>query len=501
VNRPHLLNFNEEQNSLNIIASAAVEAGGAPQMVPLCVDLDGTLVNTNTLYESLLALSGNIKTLLSMPTWLMVGKSKFKHELARHADINPAFLPYNEQLLVYLRQQKQAGRRLILCTAADRNLAEAVNMHLGLFSEVFASHEGCNLRGAEKARVLVERFGSRAFSYAGNDDTDLAVWREAKSAILVNASSKVSQAAAGLVPVELSINAARSWGRALVQALRPQQWVKNLLVFVPIITANAIGQLGNWLSATVLFVAFSAVASSIYLLNDLTDLSADRQHPRKKTRPFASGALPITCGLVFMPVLFLLGIVVSIFTGAGIVVLLYVIIAIAYSAWLKEWPLVDLFALASCYTLRLYAGGEATGHQVSPWLFVFSSFLFFALASVKRVSELMLTRQNETEAVARRGYIKEDVQIVQLMGVSASFGSAIVLAFYAQSPEITARYPHPRLLWSLVPLILFWQCRIWLATARGFMHDDPIVYAANDWVTRVIVVCLVLVFVLAATPL
>ena len=468
---------------------------------PLCVDLDGTLVNTNTLYETLLVALRNIRTLVAIPAWLIAGKSRLKYELARRANLNPALFPYNEQLLSYLRQQKEAGRQLILCTAADQSIAEAVNKHLGLFSEIFASHEGCNLRGTEKARVLVKRFGARRFSYAGNDNTDLAVWNEARSAILVNVSPKVAKTAAALAPVELSISTSQNWGKAFVKALRPHQWVKNLLVFVPIITAHAFGDLENWLSATVLFMAFCAVASSIYLLNDLTDLSADRQHPRKKTRPFASGSLPIATGLAFMPVLFLIGIGLAIVSGTFQTVFLYAAISVAYSLWLKELPLVDLFALAGLYTLRLFAGGEATGHEVSLWLLAFSSFLFFSLATIKRISELMLQRQQETETLARRGYAKGDLQLLQLMGVSASFVSAMILALYVQSPGVMSRYSHSRLLWLLVPLMLFWQCRIWLATTRGLMHDDPIIYAANDWVSKIIVVCLVLVSVLAAIPL
>jgi 4-hydroxybenzoate polyprenyltransferase len=419
--------------------------------------------------------------------------------LAHRATLNPALLPYNEPLLTYLRQQKQAGRHLILCTAADQSFAEAINAHLGLFIEVFGSHDGCKLRGAEKARVLVERFGSYCFSYAGNDHSALEVWRDAKSAILVNTSPKLAKRASALLPIELHVDAAKSQWRALIKALRPHQWVKNLLLFVPIITANAIGHFDSWLYAVWLFIAFCAVASSLYLLNDLTDLASDRQHPRKKARPFASGALPIAKGVAFMPMLFLIGVMLAGLVGAVWAVLLYAAISILYSFWLKELPLIDLFALASLYTLRLLAGGEATGHAVSLWLLAFSSFLFFSLASVKRVSELML--QHDTGAIARRGYSRHDLQIVQIMGVSASFVSAMILTLYVQSPEIMARYSRPRFLWSLVPLMLFWQCHIWLATTRQNMHDDPIVYAANDWVSRIVIICLMLIFIVSTIPL
>jgi 4-hydroxybenzoate polyprenyltransferase len=470
------------------------------ETVALCVDLDGTLVYTNTLHEAFLATVADIHTLLAVPLWLWTGKARLKQELARRARIDPTLLPYNERLLTYLREQKCAGRYLVLVTAADRSIAEAVNAHLGLFDEIIASDGNRNLRGAEKARALVERFGVRGFSYAGNDRTDLAVWREAASAVLVNAPARVARTATAVLPVDLRIDKQKTWGIALLKALRPYQWVKNLLVFVPIITANAFSDLASWFQAILLFMAFCAVASSIYLLNDLTDLEADRQHPRKKTRPFANGMLSIAVGAALVPVLFFVGLFLVGMSGAIWLLLLYTIISIAYSLWLKEFPLVDVFVLASLYTLRLFAGGEATGHPVSLWLLAFSSFFFLSLAIMKRASELMV-QQNKVQILARRGYMPGDLQILFLMGVSASFASALVLALYVQSPEITTRYVRPTFLWGLVPSVLFWQCRVWLATSRGYMHDDPIVYAAKDWVSQIIVGCLILILLLASASL
>lgn len=478
----------------------AAEAGNRPadqaSNAPLCVDLDGTLVNTNTLHEMFLALLGNLRTLLSIPYWLFLGKARLKHELARRAKLDAALLPYNEDLLDYLLKQKGAGRRLILCTAADQRIAHDVNAYLGVFDEVLASENGRNLRGAEKARALVDRFGSGNFSYAGNDYVDLPVWREAKSAILVNTPPAIAKTLAGSIPVELRIERSRRLLSAWLKALRPHQWVKNLLVFVPIVTANATGRLGDWLSAVFLFTAFCAVASSIYLFNDLTDLAADRQHRKKKTRPFACGALPVWIGVASIPILLAGGLVAAAMSGALLAVALYAAISIAYSLWLKEFALVDLFALATLYTLRLFAGGEATNHAVSLWLLGFSSFLFFSLAIVKRISELMQHEDART-TLPRRGYSANDLQILHLMGVSSSFVSAMILALYVQSHEVAVRYSHPRVLWLLVPLMLFWQCRVWLATARGTMHDDPLIYAANDWVSRAVVLGLVLIFFLA----
>jgi 4-hydroxybenzoate polyprenyltransferase/phosphoserine phosphatase len=477
-------------------ADAAVSHDEQAANAPLCVDLDGTLVKTNTLHELFLALLGNLQALLSIPYWLFRGKARLKHELARRVNLDAALFPYNEDLLDYLAKQKRAGRRLVLCTAADQRIARAVSDYLGVFDEVLASENGRNLRGAEKARALVDRFGSGNFTYAGNDYTDLPVWREAKSAILVNTPPAIAKALSGSVPIELLIERSRRSLSAWLRALRPHQWVKNLLVFVPIVTANATGRLGDWLSAVFLFMAFCAVASSIYLFNDLTDLAADRQHRKKKTRPFACGALPIWAGVASIPVLLLGGLIAAAMSGALPAVALYAAISIGYSLWLKEFALVDLFALATLYTLRLFAGGEATHHAVSLWLLGFSSFLFFSLAIVKRISELM-QHEDATTTLPRRGYGANDLQILQLMGVSSSFVSAMILALYVQSHEVAVRYSHPRVLWLLVPVMLFWQCRVWLVTARGAMHDDPLIYAANDWVSRAVVLGLVLIFFLA----
>jgi hypothetical protein len=296
----------------------------------------------------------------------------------------------------------------VLVTAADRSIAEAVAAHLGLFDAIIASEHGRNLSGGAKVGALVARFGEEGFAYAGNDKTDLAIWRKAASAVVVNGSASLAQAAAGLVPVEIHINRQPAPVRTLLRALRSYQWIKNLLVFIPILTANAFRNLDEWFSALLLLIAFCAVASSIYLLNDLTDLAADRKHPRKKARPLASGDLSISSGLVLLPLLFLTSIIISSTVGVKWIICLYFIISAAYSFWLKEVALADIFVLTSLYTLRLFAGGEVTGHTVSPWLLAFSSFFFFSLAIIKRVSELML-QSDKMQAIARRGYVFSDI--------------------------------------------------------------------------------------------
>jgi 4-hydroxybenzoate polyprenyltransferase len=246
--------------------------------------------------------------------------------------------------------------------------------------------------------------------------------------------------------------------------------------------------------------AFCATASAIYVLNDIGDLAADRSHPRKCRRPFASGALPVSVGLVMIPFLLVTGIILGISGGAWRALLIYAALSLSYTLWLKEMPLVDVFILASLYTIRLYGGGEASGYPVSLWLLGFSSFLFLSLALVKRVSELLRLRSLSLTKTDRRGYHVEDLSVLQMFGIATTFASAVVLSLYVQSETASNLYQRPFMLWGLIPLLLFWQCRLWLATARGYMHDDPIVFAARDWVSWCVFLASATVMAMARFP-
>jgi 4-hydroxybenzoate polyprenyltransferase len=457
-------------------------AGGAARL-PLCVDLDGTLVRSDTLIDSLMSGMRNWRIWRALVILLTKGRAAMKQEIARIEPVDAASLPYNDDLLHYLRTEKAGGRKLVLTTASDRTTADAVNTHLQLFDEVFASNGMQNLKGARKAAALVERFGERGFAYAGNDRSDLDVWCHANSAIVINATRSVAGKAAATTSIEKSLNDVRSPVLAVLRALRPYQWVKNLLVFVPIATAHDLNDAAAWSSAGWIFAAFCATASGIYVVNDLLDLKADRLHPRKRRRPFASGALSPLLGLGISIAFLAAGAFFAAQTHAALLVALYAVATLSYSLWLKEFPLVDIFVLAGLYTLRLFAGGDATGHPVSLWLLGFSSFFFLSLALVKRVSEMMTLTKS---SAARRGYWAADVPILQLMGIASGFTSVVVLSLFVQDETTSRLYASPALLWCTVPLILFWLCRIWLSTARGYMHDDPIVYAAKDWVSWIV---------------
>ncbi len=469
---------------------------------PLCVDLDGTIVETDTFVEYLLIGIRKLSLLYRILWWAIEGKAKLKQELACNIKINPAMLPYNASLLQYLYSQRSIGRRLYLVTAANMQIAEEVNKHLGIFEEVIASNASRNLRGEEKGKALVARFGNRKFSYAGNDRTDLHVWKYAHSGVLVNTSNVTARRALDLTTIERRFdkNRLQQMG-ALLRSLRPHQWVKNLLVFVPIVTAKAYVDLGAILNAMILFVAFCSTSSGVYVLNDLFDIEADRRHPIKRERPFASGRLSIITGFAMLPFLFGGGFVFAYLTHVPavlVLLLLYSLITIAYSIKLKELPLVDVFTLSGLYTIRMFSGGEVTNHHVSLWLLAYSGFIFLALAIIKRTAELKTKINGQNDQLERRGYASEDIYVIQSFGIASTFVSSVVMALYIQSQAAADIYYRPQILWFLVPAMLFWQCRLWLSTARGYMDYDPIVYSAKDWVSWVVALFVAAVLIAAS---
>lgn len=460
-------------------------SGVLPKDVPICVDLDGTLLRTDMFIESFVeALRRDWTTILRFLIWLARGKANLKRRLAVLVDCEPATLPYNTDLLSFLLTEREGGRKLALVTASDLRLAQPIASYLGIFDEVIASDGITNVKGSKKAELLVRRFGNGGFIYAGNDTSDLPVWRESCGAIVVNAPRRVRRAVDSQRQPRIVLPGSRRLLKDALRELRVYQWVKNLLVFVVPTAGHALADARVLTACVLLFFAFSLAASGIYVLNDLLDLSADRRHPRKRRRPLASGSLPLQFSLIG-PVLLLLGFTVSywVSVGATAVVILYVTVSFSYSLVLKTKPLVDVFVLAALYALRVFAGGVGSGIEVSVWLLTFSGFLFLALAFLKRCSELRALRNSGEENFSRRGYVTGDLPMMEMMGVGCSFVASVVLALYVDSEPASSHYAEPVLLWGTMPLFVFWQCRLWLATARGFMHDDPIVYTARDWVS------------------
>lgn len=446
---------------------------------PLVVDLDGTLVRTDTLLELLLALAGARPwRLLLVPVWLAAGgRAGLKRRLAEEAPLDVGLLPYDEELLALLRAERAAGRRLWLASGADAAVVRRVADHLGLFEGLLASDGRINLVRHRKAAALRRRF-PEGFDYAGNGADDLPVWAAARTAVVVASRRSIARQArrSGNVGRELPPSRGRAWG--LLRAVRPHQWAKNLLVLVPLLGAHRLGDWGATLRTLLAFVAFGLVASGVYVTNDLLDLRSDRRHARKRSRPFAAGTLPLGLGVALAPTLLAAGGLVASRLPAGFAATLacYCVATLAYSLSAKRRPILDVITLAGLYTVRIFAGAEASGAPVSEWLASFSIFLFLSLALLKRTSELARTAQ----ALPGRAYGPDDRAPILAMGCASGYLSVLVLALYIRSEDVQILYASPNWLWALGGLLLYWISRMWLLAARGEVDDDPIVFSLKD---------------------
>jgi 4-hydroxybenzoate polyprenyltransferase len=448
---------------------------------PLAVDLDGTLVKTDLLLESLLVLLKQ-KTWYAclLPLWLARGNAYLKQQVARRAEVDAASIPYRQELLDYLKAERSRGRTLILATGADERIARQVADHLGIFDRVLASDGIVNLAGAAKRDRLLWEFGAKQFDYAGDGHHDLAVRNAARKTILVHPGTK-SRAADYLKP------------------LRLQHWLKNVLVFVPLLAAHRFVEAGPLGKLALAFLSFGCFASAGYLLNDLLDLASDRHHPTKRFRLFAAGDLPLAYAFVMIPALAAMGLALAMTVSTPFVevVLSYFALSLMYSLRLKRLVLLDVIVLAGLYSMRILAGGAAVAIWPSHWLLAFSTFFFFSLALVKRYSELVIMRKIDGDHAKARSYELDDGELLAAMGVASGFLSVLVLALYINSDKAQALYGRYQWIWFLCPLLLYWIGRVWLIAHRGNMPDDPLVFAVRDRTNRILILLMMLLVVIA----
>jgi 4-hydroxybenzoate polyprenyltransferase len=467
---------------------------------PLVVDLDGTLLRTDMLYESAVRLlRANPLYIFVLPFWLLAGRHVLKRELARRVDIDVALLPRNEAFVDHLQAEAGRGRTLVLATASHELLARRAYEHWGLFQDLLCTGEGGNLKGPRKRDALLARFGPGGFDYAGNDAADLQVWGSARRALVVNASASVERRARALGNTERVFRDRSARAGILVRSWRVHQWAKNLLVFVPLLAAHLWGDADALMATMLTFTAFCLCASAIYQLNDLLDLDADRKHPRKRLRPIASGRLSIPLAFGSAIALGAGGLAIAAAVSFPVLALLvgYIGLTTAYSYAIKKQAVVDVVTLAALYTVRIIAGAAAVEVVPSFWLLAFSMFLFLSLGTLKRCAEL-LNAPPEGRDVAGRGYRAEDLPYLTGFGAAAGTGSVVILALFVNSVETTAHYSRPELLWLLCTVLVYWIGRMWLKTGRGEMHDDPVVFAAKDavsrWSAAIALACIVLAF-------
>lgn len=454
---------------------------------PLCVDLDGTLVATDTLWESLLGLLlRNPLMVFAVATWILRGKAVLKAEVAERTNRDPATWPYRPEILNFLDHEKGTGRQLILATGAPRKIARGVAGHLGIFNAVLNSSDKVNLTALRKRDVLVKKFGKGGFDYVGDSRDDIPVFEAANKAIVVAPDRAASRwrrqhdAEQLLEP--------KGGLRVALKAIRVHQWLKNAMLAVPLILTHEVFNIGMVMATVAAIVSFSFAASFVYVLNDLADLENDRRHHRKKRRPFASGQLSIPSGLMLGVVLLVISLLIAVFLKPLFlgVLLIYIVTTTAYSFVLKRKLLVDVFTLAGLFTLRVIAGAAATGIELSFWLLAFSIFFFLSLALVKRYVELQELADDEGSKRLGRGYYAVDFEMIGQAGISSAFGAALVLALYVNSTDVQEMYATPAMLWPLCPLILYMLLRIWMLARRGQMEDDPVVFIISDWRSQLV---------------
>ena len=491
--------------TLERVAAPAPAVSGVPPSaapflrpgVPLCVDLDGTLVKSDTLVDSVLALARQHPAdLLKIPGWIGEGKAALKRHIASAVSLDVEHLPYNKPLLEWLRAEQGRGRAIYLATAADRTLADRVADYLGFFAGVLASDGTINLAGGNKLAAFRSHFGE-SFCYIGNARPDIEVLSACESPMVANPDRALT---AGLARGGITVAGifddrsprVKSW----LKAIRLHQWAKNTLIFVPVLLAHAWG-VATLLAAAIAFVSFGLCASATYIINDLLDVEADRRHPRKRRRPFAAGDLSAFAGVAAVGLMLLASITVAlflprVFAGMGGVharghavsfldwLLIYTATTLTYSFYLKRKLLLDVFVLSGLYTVRLLAGSAATGVTISPWLAGFSVFFFLSLAFVKRFSELEGLRESGKSVTNGRGYFISDLEQLRSLGTGAAYAAVVVMTMYISNPETSSLYAHTTRLWLVVPVLLLWLSQVWMLASRGKMHDDPVVWACTD---------------------
>jgi 4-hydroxybenzoate polyprenyltransferase and related prenyltransferases len=454
----------------------------------LCVDLDGTLIRGNVLFESvLLLLKSQPIALLWLPVWLIKGLAFLKQQIAARVELDPSRLSYRSDVISFLEAEKAGGRRIALVTAADRKIAEAVASYVGLFDEVHGSDGRLNLKGINKAYFLAQRFEEIGFDYVGDSAPDIEVWRKARAAYVVGTEARVRQATAvttlaGSIvepPVPFKVSC-RTW----IDALRGHHWAKNLLLFLPLALSHnlALDSVSRTFAG---FVLYGLCASGLYILNDLLDLHSDRDHPWKKERPFAAGDISIAEGLLASVILLssALGFGFLLDVKFGLALFGYATLTMLYSLYLKKVALLDVFVLSSFYSFRILAGALITSTPLSQWFLAFSMFFFLSLAMAKRYSELVHASDLIEAGNSGRGYRTGDRELLLSLGVGSSFSAVVILSLYVHSQDVLALYSSPEFLFLLCPIVLYWLSRTWLMAHRGELKEDPVTLAIRDRVS------------------
>lgn len=463
----------------------------------LVCDLDGTLIKTDMLFESVfLLIKSNPLYILILPFWLIKGKQILKIEINKRVEITPNLLPFNQDVIEFIKNRKNSYEKVVLVSASNIEIVKKIGNFLNIFDEIYGSDENTNLKGIHKKNFLDTKYGKNNYSYIGDSNADIVIWKSSDEKYIVNNSNskKISQIKFDEIIGEKSLSTLK----LIFKEIRVYQWVKNLLIFIPALMAH-ITDIYVYKELFYSFFSFSLLASSVYVLNDLLDLNADREHPRKRKRPFASGNLSLLYGFILLPILIISSFSISIIylpNNFTIVLLLYYIITNLYSFKLKRIEVIDIITLGVLYTIRIIAGGASINVEITPWLLAFSMFLFISLALLKRYTELLSMIQENKQIAKGRAYSVDDIDIVRSFGTSSSYLAILVFALYVNSDQVKLLYSQPIYMWLVAVLLLYWITRIWFLAHRGKMTDDPIVFTGKDitsWLIGLIIGIIVII--------
>jgi len=469
---------------------------------PLFVDMDGTLVSTDTLWEScLLFLKRHPLRLWKIFIWLFHGKAYFKEQIALNVSLNAELLPYKDEVVKYISHAKAKSRDVYLITAANQRIASSVSKKIKIFTSAIGSDSKMNLKGKNKLEAIRNIIGTNKFDYIGDSKVDIPIWNEAHTAIIGSNKDKLANMLKKdkdkiVILPTCRTNFFKKW----IKALRLHQWSKNGLLFLALFMSHRIIEINLLKQTVIAFFSFSLSASAVYILNDLFDLETDRKHPSKKNRPFAAGHLSIANGVLAIPILIIISFVLAIGflpIAFAIILIIYLFTTTSYSLYLKEQLFLDVVILGALYTLRVIAGGLAVGIEVSTWLLGFSMFFFLSLAFMKRYADLLLMKNNKQRELFGRGYSVIDLDIVQKLGISSGFISLLILALYIKGDQVMILYTLPELIWLTIPILLYWLMRMWFVTHKGKMTDDPIIFAIKDKSSYVMFLMIIIILFVA----
>jgi 4-hydroxybenzoate polyprenyltransferase len=450
--------------------------------IPLVVDLDGTFYKTDSLWEGFFQLIHTQPHRIAAVLHILFSGNKvqLKQYLAPYSLRTLDSWPLNTPVYAYMQGAQSNGRPLYLATGADISIAEAVSRKLGCFEGVLATSGDVNLKGEVKAEKLRKMFGEKCFDYIGNSLDDLPVWATCREAVVMSMSQSLRAKVVQINPRCRMLEVASPPLPAVyMQAARLGQWLKNILVAVPLLLSHKF-TLPVFLVISAAFFSFSLCASAFYIVNDLLDLTSDRRHATKKGRPFASGILHPAHGLALAGLLLVVSLSIALLLSGEFfaVIACYALLTLLYSGIFKAHLILDAVCLGILYTLRIAAGVAALQADMSSWVLGFSFFIFLGLAFIKRLAEIQ--RSAAFEQLPGRSYRFSDGSVIECMAAASGFSALIILSLYIDSINAVRLYTTPQFLWVLCPVILYWYCRLLVLTHRDEMHDDPVFFVIRD---------------------